>query len=261
MSLLVEFMHEDRPKIVVTTPPNVIEGEIKQGYEQVTGFQNILSSYDEEVATEKQSKHSHQGSSIAGGRLSSVSGRLSGVGGRLSGVGSHKNQRSSIEEPDDTQQSSNNGLCSFDIGNKVSDNNTKLNPGRKYSRQSSATDARHLRENGYLVENENIWSHRNSSVSAPKAPGRIRVSKSESDSFQADSKGMQEFLELKGHNSNRKPLQRQNAEEQESPDIEVHVVGNKRSFDSTCLWYLKIQTHTKNAVITLKFRQGGLTIE
>ena len=244
MSLLVEFMHEDRPKIVVTTPPNVIEGEIRQGYEQVTGFQNILSPYEEEVTTqkhEKQSKHSLHGSFSVSGRLSSVSDRLSGMGRQLSGgSGSHKNQRSSIEEPDENQQNSNNGLCSFDIGNKISNSSSsnKLNPGRKYSRQLSATDSRHLRENGYLVENESIRGHRNSTVSAPKAPGRIRTSKSESDSFQMESKDVPDFSAIRGHNSARKPLQRQNASEMDdiSPDIEVYdVVGNKRSFDSTCL--------------------------
>ena len=241
MSLLVEFMHEDRPKIVVTTPPNVIEGEIRQGYEQVTGFQNILSPYDDEVTTEKHekpSKHSLHGSFSVGGRLSSVSDRLSGVGRQLSGGGGQKNQRSSIEEPEENQQISNNGLCSFDIGNKVSNSNNKLNPGRKYSRQSSATDTRHLRENGYLVENESVRSHRNSNVSAPKAPGRIRTSKSESDSFQLESKGVPDFSEIRAHNSARKTLQRQNASEMDdlSPDVEVYdVFGNKRSFDSTCL--------------------------
>lgn len=236
MSLLVDVIHENTPKIVVTAPPKVIEGEIKHGYEQVTGFQNILSPNQEDTA-EKQTKHAYQGSSTIGGRLSSVSGRLSSV------VGSHKHQRSSteqssIEEPDDSSQKLDE-LCSFDIGNPVSNNNnSKLNPDRKYLRQSSA-DSRHLRENGYLIENENVWHKKNSTISAPKAPGRIRTSKSESDSFQDSSKSMQSFSELRRHSSQRNPLQRQNAKElvELSPDIEihVHVSGDKRNFDSTCL--------------------------
>ena len=212
MSLVVDLIQEDTPKIIVSTPA-VIEGEIKQGYEQVTGFQNIFSSY-EEKETEKQNKHSHQSSSGNG----------------------HKNQRSSIEDPDAYQQTPNNGMCSFDIGRPISNNNnSKVNLDRKLSRQSYR-DTQHLRENGYLVENESgLWHQRNSIVSAPKAPGRIWTS--QNDDTDIEHKDNPSFTELRRQSSKRKPLYRQDAKELEdlSPEADNLVLGNKRSFDYTCL--------------------------
>ena len=212
MSLVVSVIQEDTPKIVVSSP-NVIEGEIGQGYEQVTGFQNIFSSCDEEDV-QKQTKHSYQ---------------------RSSSTRSHKNQRHSIEDPDPIQQTSNNGLCSFDIGKPgPNNNNSKYDTKSKHSKHSFG-DGHHLRENGYLVENENHMCHRqNSDVTAPKAPGRIWTS--QSSECDGENRSLSSFTEVKKQSTKRKPLQRQDAKEMMDlcPEVEVHVSGNKRSFESTC---------------------------
>ena len=222
MSLVLNLIQDDTPKIVVSSP-NVIEGEIRQGYEQITGFQNIYTSLDEEEE-QKQTKHSHQTSSSFKDRKN-----------QRQSIEDRKNQRQSMEDPEAVQPTSNNGLCSFDIGKPgTTNNNTKYDPNRKHLRHSFE-ESRHVRENGYLVENENHSYHRqNSDIVAPKAPGRIRTSYS----FECDSenRSVSSYTELKRHSTKRKPFKRQDAKEliDLSPEVEVHVGGSKRSFESSC---------------------------
>ncbi|XP_045159751.1 receptor-type tyrosine-protein phosphatase mu-like isoform X3 [Mercenaria mercenaria] len=179
MSLVVHLMLEESPKITLTSP-TVIEGEIQQGYELLTGFENILCPQPaEEVNKNGTSLKNLNHTSAFTADFQSDS-----KGSSCDGLNTH-------------------GLDSQTLlgGEKV------IETGH---RKSSGIMSENV--NGHIHKNGRMQTHKEENVTAPAAPGHIHVWDPETIAH-FNEPASAELKLPRRQSTKRRPFYRQNAQE------------------------------------------------
>lgn len=171
-------MLEDSPKLMVTSP-TVIEGEIQQGYELLTGFENILCAQPTEVDKNGTNlKNQNHTSAFTANFL-------------------HDSKDSSYE-----------GLNTRDLDSQTLLGGEKLvESGHKKSSGIMADNV-----NGHIHKNGRMQPQREEKVTAPAAPGQIRVWDSDTVAHFNESASA-ELKMPRRQSTKRRPFYRQNAQE------------------------------------------------
>ena len=133
MTLVVNLMEDEHaPKIMVTSP-SVISGEIQEGYETLTGFENILDPLHEENIYNK-----------------------SGQGTSLKNHHNHTSASTSYNQCDSRSLSYEDLHSVGNNSHYMSENGYRTTESRHKgaSRGKHKHSAGHVKENGYLVDME-----------------------------------------------------------------------------------------------------------
>lgn len=195
MMLVVHLMQGDSPKIMVTSP-TVIEGEIQQGYELLTGFQNILSPQPVEESRNGTSHKNHSRTNVFISHAHDDSNDSSCEGVSTRGLDSHMLLASS-ESRSDLTRSKSSGLIMENANGHIYKN------GRKQSNVSEPKPS-----------------------APPAAPGHVHVWNPETIAHFNESASA-ELNWPRRQSTKRRPLFRQNAQEMN----EIHIVDLNNSVD------------------------------
>ncbi|KAL4236575.1 hypothetical protein ACF0H5_004960 [Mactra antiquata] len=207
MMHVVHLMQGDSPKITVSSP-TVIEGEIQQGYELLTGFQNILSPQPMEESRNGSSHKYH----------------------------SHTNVIIS-QTLDDSNDSSLEGLNNIGLDSHTllthSEGKRREMPRSKSSGVIMENANGHINKNGRKQSNV---SERKNSV-PPAAPGHVHVCSPESIAHFNETASA-ELNWPRRQSTKRRPLFRQNAQEMNEIHVDLNTSVDMYETDATDSSYL-----------------------
>ncbi|XP_060594433.1 receptor-type tyrosine-protein phosphatase kappa-like isoform X2 [Ruditapes philippinarum] len=197
MSLVVHLMLEESPKLLLTSP-TVIEGEIQQGYELLTGFENILCPQPSEEVNKN-------GTSLK--NLNHTSAFSAGL-------------------QTDSKDSSCDALNTQGLDSQTLLGGEKVNESGHRKSSGIMTD----NANGHIHKNGRMHMQKEENVTAPAAPGHIHVWDPETIAH-FNEPASAELKMPRRQSTKRRPFYRQNAQEMN----EIRAVDYTKSFDMDIL--------------------------